>query len=103
MMQNEKIFHCAIEGRMTSAQANALREKILLGIMDTTETEIDLSQVSEIDHAGVVLMMEAKLAASVCDGTLRFIGHSKPVLEILEKYNVSRFFDVPPLADATLH
>lgn len=88
---------------MTSALANELREAILPAIAGSEEVEIDLSQVSAIDYAGVLLMMEAKLEADVHGRELRFVGYSRPVLEILALCNMGRFFGAPVLFGTILH
>jgi anti-anti-sigma regulatory factor len=102
-MQNDKLFHYAIEGSMTSARVAELREIILVGIAKVKKTEIDLSQVTEIDHAGVRLMMEAKLAASLSNGEMWFTGHSRVVVARLEQYGMSDFFDVSAGTCTKLH
>jgi anti-anti-sigma regulatory factor len=58
-------------------------------------SEIDLSGVTEIDTAGVQLLMLAKQAALARNSELRLTGHSPAVLEVFELLNVAAFFNDP--------
>ena len=51
--------------------------------------------VAEIDFGGLLLMVETKLTAISRGKTLRFIGYSRPVAEILGKSGLTEFFSVP--------
>jgi anti-anti-sigma regulatory factor len=102
-MKNAKTFHCAIEGCMTSALTEELREAILPAIMGAEEIVIDLSQVSAIDYSGAMLMAEARQEASACGKALHFIGHSRPVLEFLERHGMNGSFGASVLPGITLH
>lgn len=74
-------FRFPIEGKMTASVVEELRDAILPLLGCFQVIEIDLSQVSEFDEAGLLLMMDAKLEAVVRNRTLRFIDHSKPVID----------------------
>lgn len=76
-------FRLPIEGRMTSREVEEVRETIAPLLDNFREIEIDLSRVSEIDLAGLQLMVDMKLAAAVRGIKLHFTGHSQPVIEIL--------------------
>ena len=51
-----------------------------------------VSQVTEIDSAGLQLLVAAKLEALIRDKQLHFVGHSKPVLEVLDLCDLGGFF-----------
>jgi anti-anti-sigma regulatory factor len=51
--------------------------------------------VSEIDTAGVQLLMLAKQAALARNSELRLTGHSPAVLEVFELLNVAAYFSDP--------
>jgi anti-anti-sigma factor len=84
--------HFAIEGEMTIYRAAELKESLLPHIDHASVIEIDLSQVSEIDSAGLQLLIAAKLEAMIRDKQLHFVGHSKPVLELLDLSDLGGFF-----------
>lgn len=89
--------HCryAIEGEMTIYRAVELKQELLDKIVQHEEIEVDLSQVTEIDSAGLQLMVLAKLEAAVHDKRLRFDGHSAAVMEILDLSDLAGFFGDP--------
>ena len=88
-----EVFQFSIEGQVTSCMVAELREAILPVISRSQEIEIDLSLVSNIDLAGLLLMVDAKLTALSQKKTLRFIRYSKPVTEIMELSGLVGFFD----------
>ncbi|HSI22862.1 MAG TPA: STAS domain-containing protein [Methylophilaceae bacterium] len=85
----------AIEGEMTIYRANELKQDLLDKISGNQEIDIDLSSVTEIDSAGLQLMVLAKLEAVARNRVLRFDGHSKAVMEILDLSDLSGFFGDP--------
>lgn len=93
-----EVFRFSVEGEVTSSMVGELREAIFPAIIRDqkieTEIEIDLSRVSEIDFAGLLLMLEIKLTACARGKALRFIGHSKPVAEIMKLSGLADFFGV---------
>lgn len=93
---SSEVFQFSVEGEVTSCMVGELREAIFPAITRDqeieTEIEIDLSHVSEIDFAGLLLMLEIKLTASARGKALRFIGHSKPVTEIMKLSGLADFF-----------
>ena len=89
--QNE-IARFQIDGEMTIFRATELREKIMQLISGNDGVEIDLSHVTEVDGAGMQLMVSAKLEAILRGKTLRFSGHSKPILDMLDMSDLGGFF-----------
>lgn len=86
------VAHFAIEGEMTIYRASELKSTILPHLSQADEIEIDLSKVQEIDSAGLQLLIATKLEAVAHDKKLRFVGHSKPVLEALDLCDLVAFF-----------
>jgi anti-anti-sigma factor len=84
--------HYAIDGEMTIFRAAELKAALLPEIERAQEIEIDLSHVSEIDSAGLQLMIAAKLEAILRGKQLRFTGHSKPVTDMLDLCDLGSFF-----------
>ena len=67
---------------------------------DPALQEIDLSGVTEMDSAGLQLLMGAKLAATRQHRTLRLSGHSPAVLDVFELLNVAAYFNDPLVMEA---
>lgn len=86
------IARFAIEGEMTIYRAAELKDLILPQIGLADEIEIDLSNVDEIDSSGLQLLIATKREAVLHDKQLRFVGHSKPVLELLDLCDLGAFF-----------
>ncbi|AGX86457.1 STAS domain-containing protein [Candidatus Symbiobacter mobilis] len=78
-----------IEGELTIYRAMELKTALL---PNPPLTEIDLSGVTEIDTAGVQLLMLAKKTALAEHRKLRLMGHSPPVLEVFELLNIAAYF-----------
>lgn len=89
-----------LSGEMTIYAAALLKDRLLTAIEDCPELEIDLANVSDIDTAGLQLLILAKRQAIAKDKTLTLTGHSRPVLELLELYNMAAFFGDPMVITA---
>jgi anti-anti-sigma factor len=81
-----------IEGELTIFRAAELKPVLL----DPSQSiEVDLSGVSDIDTAGLQLLMMAKKAAQAQDRCLRLVRHSPAVTELFERLNVTAWFGDP--------
>ena len=69
--------------------ANEHKQLLLDALSSTDHLELDLSQVSEIDSAGLQLMLAAKREAAARKQTLQFTGHSPAVFDALELCRLS--------------
>lgn len=69
----------------------------LLAIATAGDQVIDLSLVSEVDTAGVQLLLLAKREAARAGGQLSYVNHSDPVLEALALLNLAPDFGNPLL------
>lgn len=78
-----------IDGEFTIFRAMELKPAILA---EPPVTEIDLSGVSDLDCAGVQLLMLAKKTALAQGRDLQLVGHSPAVLEVFELLNVAAYF-----------
>ena len=92
---NEKVLQLAIEGELTIFRVAELKEVIMPAISLSQEVEVDLSRVSDIDAAGLQLMISAKLEAWEHSKTLHFIGHSATVTDAIDLCGLSGFFGDP--------
>jgi anti-anti-sigma factor len=73
-----------IENDLTIYNALSQKQLLLKFLESGQELEINLSQVAEMDGAGLQLLILLKREAAASGKTLRFVMHSKPVLDILE-------------------
>ncbi|QTN28972.1 STAS domain-containing protein [Rhodoferax sp. AJA081-3] len=82
-----------ITGEMTIYRAAELKEQLLLALAQEPGTlVIDLSSVTEMDVAGLQVLIMAKQAAKAQNRELRLVAHSPAVLEVFEILNVAAFF-----------
>lgn len=89
--------HFTIEGEMTIYNALELKDKLLAPLDQCAHMEIDLAGVSEIDSAGLQLLVMVKNEARARGKTLRISGHSPAVLEVLDVCKLEGFFGDPVL------
>jgi anti-anti-sigma factor len=89
--------HCrvAVDGEMTIFNAQELKAALLAPLVEHDDIEIDLSTVSEIDSAGLQIMVLLKLEALTRSKMLRFTGHSLAVREIIDLCDLGAFFGDP--------
>ena len=86
-----------IKGELNIFSAAELRLQLLEALATSTELEVDLAQVSEIDSAGLQLMLAAKREAVARNLTLHFTGHSPAVFDALELCKLSGLLGDPVL------
>lgn len=86
-----------VQGELTIFRAMELKPAMLPA---TPLSVIDLAAVSEIDTAGIQLLMMAKNHAAAHDQALKLVGHSPAVLEVFELLNVAAFFGDPLVMDS---
>ncbi len=90
----------ALVGEFCVFNAAEVKPQLFELIQAGAAQEIDLSQVSEIDTAGVQLLLMAKRVAASVERELVLVNHSEAVLEIIELLNLSRDFSDPLLLTA---
>jgi anti-anti-sigma factor len=93
--QGENARVLRIEGEMTIYRAAELRQVLLDALAPPGDLNIDLSGVTEIDSAGVQLLVAAKKSAQANSTELHLTGHSAEVLEVLEIFNLGGYFGDP--------
>lgn len=81
-----------IEGEMTIYTAAAIKPELLALLDAGNEAELDLSQVAEIDSAGLQLLLLAKREASRAGKSLRLVSHSPAVVDCLDLCNLTALF-----------
>jgi len=89
---SEDVLRIAIEGEMTIYRAADLKVTVLEALRKTKVLEIDLSGISELDTAGLQVLMLAKQTAAADQRELRLLQHSPAVMEIFEMLDLVAFF-----------
>ena len=92
-----------ITGELTIFTAATLKQTLLDAIAQggPDEIDIDLSDVSEIDSAGLQLMVMTKREAAAAGKNVRFVRHSDAVLDLIDLCDLSGFFGDPMLIRPT--
>jgi anti-sigma B factor antagonist len=78
-----------IEGEMTIYRAAEIKQTLLAPIVESAVVEFDLSKVTELDSAGVQLLMLAKRTAQA--------KQSPAVLDVMELLNLESYFGITPV------
>lgn len=95
VVQEGERCRIAIDGEMNIYTAAEMKPALLEPFAGADEVEVSLEGVSEIDTAGVQLLITAKREASALNKSLRLVGHSQPVVDVFELCNLSGFFGDP--------
>lgn len=82
----------AIAGELTIYTAASEKQKLKEFLDTDDDLEVNLAQVSELDSAGLQLLILLKKEAVQRNKKLRYSMHSKAVLEILEMCNMTAAF-----------
>jgi anti-sigma B factor antagonist len=93
--QKNGLCQLHIEGEMSIYTAAELKAQLVPHLAQPGELEIDLSQVSELDSAGLQLLILAKREAERVGINLRLAWHSPAVLEVFDLCNLAAFFGDP--------
>ena len=86
-----------IEGEMTIYRAAEIKQTLLAPIVESAVVEFNLSRVTELDSAGVQLLMLAKRTAQAKHGDVRLVAHSPAVLDVMELLNLESYFGITPV------
>lgn len=84
-----------IEGEMTIYRAESLKTELLTLLDKGPQIAIDLSRVSELDTAGLQLLIMAKKECTARGGELQLLAHSPAVLNVLDLCNMANYFGDP--------
>ena len=91
-------FVLRIEGEMTIYRAFELKQALLAGLEGSAAVEVNLAGVTELDTAGVQLLMLARETAQAGQRELRLAALSPAVAEVLELLGLATYFGDPPVA-----
>lgn len=92
-----------IENEMTIYTAAEMKAQLMSELERNAELELDLSQVSEIDTAGLQLLILAKNECQSRNGALRLVSHSPAVLSVLDMCHMTQFFGDPVVISSKTH
>jgi anti-sigma B factor antagonist len=81
-----------IEGELTVFTAHALKDSLMAAFEADAHVHVDLSGVSEVDGAGVQLLMAAKREARERGASLTLSGHPPQLIAALELADLAREF-----------
>lgn len=95
MEQQKRKCRAWIEGEMTIYNALSLKEQLLSALDEERSLEIDLSQVTEIDCAGIQLLILAKKERAHSGKALTLTNHSSAVLDAFELLGLVGWFSDP--------
>lgn len=87
-------------GEFNIFTAAAMKEQLMNTVANAPaerDIDIDLSDVTDIDTAGIQLMLMAKREAATLGKTLRFVRHSDAVLDLLDLCDLAGHFGDPVL------
>ena len=85
----------AMDGELTIYAVAEWKQALSDAFMGCARLDIDLTSVTEIDSAGVQLLVAAKRYAAAIGKPMRLVGLSAPVAEMLELCRLGNFFGDP--------
>lgn len=86
-----------LDGELTIFNARETADLLLAPLPECVGLEVDLSGITEIDSAGLQVMIAAKRLAGSRGLPLSFVGHSPAVLDMLDLTDLAGFFGDPML------
>ncbi len=88
---------------LTIYNAMEHKQQLLDALGQAEHLELDLSQVAEIDTAGLQLLILAKREAARLNKDLDIVAHSPNVRQTLDFCNLAAFFGDPVVISAHEH
>lgn len=80
---------------MTIYHALDLKQRLMAALEANNDLELDLAQVSEIDTAGLQLLILGKREAARLNKTMTIVAHSPAVQQIIDFCQLTAFFGDP--------
>jgi anti-sigma B factor antagonist len=97
---SEGVQSLVLKNDFTIYHAPDLKSALLNALEQGKGIELDLSQVGEIDSAGLQVLLLAKRESLTIGKELRIVAHSPAVQELLEFLNVASYFGDPLVISA---
>lgn len=84
-----------LSGDLTLSYAEESKNLLLDALAGCRELEVDLARISDMDSAGLQLLIMLKRQAQARNKLLRLSRHSPVVIEVLETVNLVGYFGDP--------
>jgi anti-anti-sigma factor len=88
------------EGEFNIYGVVEFRDALLKAIAAEGDLDIDLTGASEVDAAGLQLLLLARSDAGACGKKLRITGASPALLDVMQLCNVTGWFEFVPAEHA---
>lgn len=85
----------SLSGEMTIYTAGEIREALIACLAANSALDVELSGVSELDSAGVQLLLMLHQEAARAGKPLRWRGHSHVVRQVLTRLNLGSVLGAP--------
>jgi anti-anti-sigma factor len=95
MAEKTALLNVVVHGELTVSTGADVRDDLLSALDTADEVEVDLTRVTEIDSAGIQIMIAAKREASARGKSLRFFGHSAAVVDALDLTDLAGYLGDP--------
>lgn len=93
--QSKGVVQLAIQNEMTIYTVLEQKGELSTFLNTVNEMQIDLAQVTEIDSAGLQLLMFLKREVLAREISFSLTQHSQAVVDVLELLNLSKHFGDP--------
>lgn len=100
MRLNQDTCSVTLDDEMTIYTASEIKSQLLDALDSSRELEISLAGVSELDSAGVQIILMLRQEARRQQKELRFIHHSPAVLDVLDILNLVPYLGDPVVMPA---
>ena len=98
--QKDDLKIVSIDGEMTIYTASEYKSQLLEQLTECHELELNLSEIEEMDTAGLQILLVLKREAEAGGCQLRMINHSRAVYEVLELLDMQNHFGDPVVIPA---
>lgn len=88
------VSRVSIEGEMTIYTAAEIKTPLWQAVQAAPSVEVDLSQVEELDSAGLQLLVLLKKHPPKAT-RVAFVNHSQVVIDVIELMNLAAYFNDP--------
>ena len=92
-----------IEGEFSIYRVAELRQMLLAALQAGGAVEVNLAGVTEMDSAGVQLLMSARKSLQAVGCELRLVEHSPAVMEVFDTLDLAAHFGDPLLVPVVVH
>ena len=89
-----------LDGPLTIYEAGEAKARLIGALQRAASLDVDLAMVTEIDTAGVQLLVLAKKEAAAAGKTARLVNHSPAVLDAIDLYQLGASLGDPLLVPA---